>query len=80
MIAITSDDEEEDDETLARCMLSHLVSKIDSFKDSLASLLQMAVEWIHACEGFLSCGMMDSLNQFSESWGHLCIYLFLVQT
>lgn len=44
MIVINSDDEDKEDDTLARFIPSHLTSEMDSFRDSLASLMQRALE------------------------------------
>lgn len=49
MIVIDSDDEYEDDEMLARFMRLDLDSKMDTFRDSLVSLMQQPLEGRHAC-------------------------------
>lgn len=44
LIIIDTDDEDEEDETLAGFMPSHLTSEMDTFRDNLASLMQRALE------------------------------------
>lgn len=43
MNIIYSDDEDEEDETLVEFMPSYLTSKMDTFYDNLASLMQRAL-------------------------------------
>lgn len=72
LIIINRDDEHEKDETLAEFMPSHTTSKMDLFRDSLTSLMQMELEWLQPSDSFLFRLFMDFIFVFSSRCGHFC--------
>lgn len=82
MTVIDSDDEDEEDKTLLGFMLSHLDSKMDSFKDTLANLMQRALEYRHACDNFMICFMIDypGFSVFPLLVIFSVIFLYLIRT
>lgn len=59
MIVIRCNNNDEDDEMLARVLPPYFGSEMDSFRDSLGSSMQNALEQRQTCDGFMSCWMMD---------------------
>lgn len=50
LIVIDNNDEDEENETLAGFMLSHVTSEMESFRDSLANVMQRVLERRRVCD------------------------------